>query len=210
VSAILQKLIFRHVLQAEERPLSDAANLMYQLVPLTNLPKVAADLNTFFIPTLADLPASQSSSSNSAKKPKTKSKKGKGKESDIDATPDWMAFYESGSEAEEDDAAPAKAGTKRRIRTSHMSIHASVHSIASHQTVYTALWETVLSQVRLEDVWIRKVLVGLHGDKGILSNMKAERRVRFTDWLGSLIDGGGANAMLAMNGLYVLMTQYNL
>jgi U3 small nucleolar RNA-associated protein 19 len=67
-----------------------------------------------------------------------------------------------------------------------------------------------LSRVKLDDTWIRKVLVGLHGDKGILGNMKSERRVRLTDWLGTLVDGGGANAMLAMNGLYVLMTQYNL
>jgi len=193
----------RTALQSEDRPLSDASNLMNQLVPLTNLPKVKADLNTFFIPTLSEPPTSQSGPSGS-KKPKTK--KGKGKEKEIDATPDWMAFYDSNSEAEDDE--PAKAG--KRKRTSHMSIHASVHSIASHQTVYTTLWETVLGQVRLDDIWIRKVLVGLHGDKGILSNMKAERRVRFTDWLGSLIDGGGANAMLAMNGLYVLMTQYNL
>lgn len=191
------------MLQNEDRPLSDASNLMNQLVLLTNLPKVKADLNTFFIPTLSEPPASQSGPSGSSKKTKN-SKKGKGKE--IDATPDWMAFYESGSEGEDDE--PAKAG--KRKRTSHLSIHASVHSIASHQTVYTTLWETVLGQVRLDDVWIRKVLVGLHGDKGILSNMKAERRVRFTDWLGGLIDGGGANAMLAMNGLYVLMTQYNL
>jgi U3 small nucleolar RNA-associated protein 19 len=178
---------------------------MNQLVPLTNLPKLKADLNTFFIPTLSEPPTSQSGPSGSAKKPK--SKKGKAKQ-ELDATPDWMAFYESGSEGEDDE--PVKAGTKRRIRTSHMSIHASVHSIPSHQTVYTTLWETVLGQVRLDDIWIRRVLVGLHGEKGILGNMKAERRVRFTDWLGSLIDGGGANAMLAMNGLYVLMTQYNL
>jgi U3 small nucleolar RNA-associated protein 19 len=194
------------VIQNEGRPLPETSNLMNQLVPLTNLPKVKADLNTFFIPTLSEPPASQSGPSESAKKTK-KSKKGKDKE--VDATPDWMAFYESGSEGEDDDE-PVKAGTKRRVRTSHMSIHASVHSIPSHQTVYTSLWETVLGQVTLEDLWIRKILVGLHGDKGILSNMKAERRVRFTDWLGSLIDGGGANAMLAMNGLYVLMTQYNL
>jgi U3 small nucleolar RNA-associated protein 19 len=189
------ELTSRTVLQSEDRPLNDASNLMNQLVPLTNLPKVKADLNTFFIPTLSEPPTSQSGP-----------KKGKGKEKEIDATPDWMAFYDSSSEAEDDE--PAKAG--KRKRTSHMSIHASVHSIASHQTVYTTLWETVLGQVKLDDIWIRKVLVGLHGDKGILSNMKAERRVRFTDWLGSLIDGGGANAMLAMNGLYVLMTQYNL
>lgn len=192
---------------------------MNQLVPLTNLPKIQADLNTFYIPALADIPRSQdeASSSKKAKGSKNpKSKKGKGKEVELDATPDWMAFYESGSDNEgeggdgEGSGAPVKAGMKRRVRTSQLSIHASVHSIQSHQTVYSMCWETVLGRVGLDDYWIRRVLVGLHGDKGILGNMKAERRVRLTDWLGSLIDGGGANAMLAMNGLYVLMTQYNL
>ena len=186
---------------------------MNQLVPLTNLPKIQDDLNTFFIPALADTPKSSNEPS-SSKKLKggkaAKSKKGKGKETELDATPDWMAFYESGSEGEEDEAAPVKAGYKRRTRASQLSIHASVHSIQSHQTVYSMCWETVLGRVTLDDYWIRRVLVGLHGEKGILGNMKAERRVRLTDWLGSLIDGGGANAMLAMNGLYVLMTQYNL
>lgn len=186
---------------------------MNQLVPLTNLPKVQADLNTFFIPALASPSnsADEASGSKKLKASKARSKKGKGKETDLDATPDWMAFYESDADEEDEDATgPVKAGTKRRVRTSHLSIHASVHSIQSHQTVYSTLWETVLSRVKLEDTWIRKVLVGLHGERGILGNMKSERRVRLTDWLGTLVDGGGANAMLAMNGLYVLMTQYNL
>lgn len=30
------------------------------------------------------------------------------------------------------------------------------------------------------------------------------------DWLGGLVDRGGANALLAMNGLFILMTQFNL
>lgn len=186
---------------------------MNQLVPLTNLPKIQDDLNAFFVPALAETPRSSNEPS-SSKKMKggkaAKSKKGKGKETELDATPDWMAFYESGSEGEEEEAPSVKAGTKRRTRASQLSIHASVHSIQSHQTVYSMCWETVLGRVTLDDYWIRRVLVGLHGEKGILGNMKAERRVRLTDWLGSLIDGGGANAMLAMNGLYVLMTQYNL
>lgn len=186
---------------------------MNQLVPLTNLPKIQDDLNTFFVPALAETPRSSSEPSTSKKMKgakAAKSKKGKGKETELDATPDWMAFYESGSEAEEDEAPSVKAGGKRRTRASQLSIHASVHSIQSHQTVYSMCWETVLGRVTLDDYWIRRVLVGLHGEKGILGNMKGERRVRLTDWLGSLIDGGGANAMLAMNGLYVLMTQYNL
>lgn len=52
--------------------------------------------------------------------------------------------------------------------------------------------------------------MGLHGERGILAHFKKERRLRIADWLGSLVDGGGAMAMLAMNGLFVLMTEYNL
>lgn len=202
---------YSNVIQQEGRSIPNAGNVMNQLVPLTNLPKVQDDLNAFFVPALASPPpgSSTGAASSSKKQKGAKSKKGKGKETELDATPDWMAYFESDNEDEDDDA-PAKAGTKRRVQTSHLSIHASVHSIPSHQTVYSVMWETTLGQVRLDDYWIRKVLVGLHGEKGILGNMKVERRVRLTDWLGTLIDGGGANAMLAMNGLYVLMTQYNL
>jgi U3 small nucleolar RNA-associated protein 19 len=214
-----------YIIQNEARSLPHPSNLLSQFIPLTNLPKLPEDINAFYIPSLADAP---STSSNSSKKPKKNSTaegkrvkgkgkgKGKGKEGDLDSTPDWMAYYDSDSGSEDDASANglAKAGTKRSrtrsSRTSHMSILAGIHSIPSHQAVYTQLWETVFSHVPLDVSWTRKILVGLHGTKGILGHMKPERRVRVADWLGSLIDGGGANAMLAMNGLYILMTQYNL
>lgn len=125
----------------------------------------------------------------------------------MDALPDWMAYYES-SEEEED----VKTGKKRSAsgRSAQLSVHASIHSVVSHQNMYTGLWEAVLGGVALDEGWTRKILVGLHGSRGILGHMKPERRVRVADWLGSLVDRGGAEAMLAMNGLFVLMTQYNL
>lgn len=123
----------------------------------------------------------------------------------MDALPDWMATYESESEAEDD----TPAGRKRQ-RTTALSVHVSIYSVQSHTTLYSSLWESVLGRLRLDDAQIRRVLVGLHGDKGILGHMRADRRVRVADWLGSLVDQGGAKAMLAMNGLFVLMTKYNL
>ncbi|WVR04225.1 hypothetical protein IAU60_001225 [Kwoniella sp. DSM 27419] len=185
--------------------LADPSNLLSQLLPLTNLPKTSDDINTFYIPSFATPPAGATAGGK-----KKKAKKGKTRYTgEVDALPDWMAEYESsGSEADSgDEQDKGKAGRKRtRQRTSQMSIHASVYSVLSHTTWYTTLWEAVLSSVRLDDLWTRKILVGLHGEQGILGHFKPERRLRIADWLGSLVDGGGALAMLAMNGLFVLIT----
>lgn len=213
-----------------ERSLECPSNLLGQVIPLTNLPKLPEDINAFYVPSLADPPSSTGEGGKNVeggkvnKKAKGKGKgKGKDKDGDLDSTPDWMAYYDDDASSDEETSSSGtvKAGTKRARpgagagagktkRTSQLSILAGIHSIPSHQAVYTTLWETIFSHVKLDASWTRKILVGLHGSKGILGHMKPERRVRVADWLGSLIDGGGANAMLAMNGLYILMTQYNL
>ncbi|ORY23793.1 CBF/Mak21 family-domain-containing protein [Naematelia encephala] len=187
-------------------PLEYPDNLLGQLLPLNNLPRKQEDLNTFFVLTLTSPP--KSASEPLAKKIKTKSGKKAKTEAELDKLPDWMAAFEEGSEEEDD---TAEVGSKRTVaRTSTLSMHASIHSVASHTNLYSTLWETVFSRVPLDEVWTRRILVGLHGSKGILSHIRADRRIRVADWLGSLVDGGGALAMLAMNGLFVLMTQYNL
>jgi len=188
-------------LNNEPTSIATAENILGQLLPLTNLPRVQEDINTFFLPSMSDSPVAASAPT----KKKAKSSKKKKSDGEIDALPDWMATYDSASE--EDDDTPA--GRKRQ-RTAQLSVHASIHSIPSHTTLYTSLWESVLGRTRLDDAQTRRVLVGLHGDKGILGHMRADRRVRVADWLGSLVDEGGAKAMLAMNGLFVLMTKYNL
>ncbi|ORX36119.1 CBF/Mak21 family-domain-containing protein [Kockovaella imperatae] len=177
-----------------------AINVLGQLLPLTNLPRVQDDINTFFISSLTTRPSSSSVSLATSKRAKKKSKK----QAEPEILPDWMATYES--DPSDDDT----VGPKKRQRTSQLSIHASIHSIPSHQTLYSTLWETVLSTLQMDEQWTRKILLALHGKNGILSHMKPERRVRVADWLGSLVDQGGPKAMLAMNGLFVLMTKFNL
>ncbi|WVQ97540.1 hypothetical protein IAU59_004654 [Kwoniella sp. CBS 9459] len=202
-----------NLLQTSPESVIEPTNLLSQLLPLTNLPKQAEDINAFYIPSFSTPP-----SGNKKAKKAGGSKKGKGKTrytGEVDALPDWMAEYESSGSEDESDAdegaSNGKKGSKKRTRqrTSQMSVHASVHSVLSHTTWYTTLWENVLSSLKIDDLWIRKILIGLHGDQGILGHFKPERRLRIADWLGSLVDGGGALAMLAMNGLFVLITQYN-
>ncbi|KAL1408368.1 Maturation and nuclear export of 40S ribosomal subunits interacting protein [Vanrija albida] len=170
-------------------------NVLAQVFPLTNLPKVAEDLNAFFLPSLATPPEA----GKKAKKAKTK----KGKK-DVEALPDWMATYESEDEEEE-----AVAGGKRQ-RTTALGTAKAVHSVQAHTAAYTACWEAILSHLALDDMWTRRILAGLHGERGMLAHLSPSRRVRIADWLGGTVDAGGAHAMLAMNGLFVLMTAYNL
>ena len=68
----------------------------------------------------------------------------------------------------------------------------------------------MLGSLELDDNWTKRILVGLHGGSGILGYMLPDRRVRVADWLGGLVDQGGVKGMLAINGLFVLMTQYNM
>lgn len=202
----IQLISYSHLIQADRSVLAKAENLLGQLLPLTNLPRVQVDLNTFFIPLFSEPPGATSAKKGKANGDKAKRNKKK-KTGEVDALPDWMATYDSESE---DDATDSIPGSKKRQRVSGMSVHASIYSVQSHQSLYTTLWETVLSTVPLDEGQTRRILVGLHGEKGILGQMRADRRVRIADWLGSLVDQGGSKAMLAMNGLFVLMTKYNL
>lgn len=204
----------RRYLQTQQ--LAHPANLLAQLLPLTNLPTKADHINAFWVTALAT-PPSAGAAPKKTKGIKKKEKKAKGdkqkKKAELDALPSWMTTYEEdSSDADEiDNAGPVaiSAGGKRK-RTNVLGVHQAVHSVPSHTAVYSALWEAVLARLTLDTYWTRMILVALHGSKGILAHMGTERRIRVADWLGGLVDRGGSEGMLAMNGLFVLMTQYNL
>jgi U3 small nucleolar RNA-associated protein 19 len=194
----LRLFFFREVaaLVAADEVEQDA--VMAQLAPLTNLPKKQEDINAFFVPGLENAPAEKEEGTSK----KAKTKKGKKGKKELDSLPEWMETYDSASEGEEE------VGGKRK-RTSALGTAAAVHSVAAHTNAYTSAWEATLSRP-LSEGWTRRVLAGLHGERGVLSHWAPARRVRLADWLGGTVDEGGAHALLAMNGLFVLMTQYNL
>jgi U3 small nucleolar RNA-associated protein 19 len=196
--------ITRQYLQSNE--LDNPSNLLAQLLPLTNLPKLPEDLNAFYVSSLSQPPTGRLSTSIKLSKSK-KSKKPSKASKEVEALPDWMDTYESDASTDSEDGSGKR---KRKERTARLSMLASIHSIPSHIAVYTHLWEAIFSRVRLSETWQRKILVGLHGERGILGHMRPDRRLRVADWLGGLVDKGGPEGMLAMNGLFVLMTQYNL
>ncbi|BEI94495.1 uncharacterized protein CcaverHIS019_0700670 [Cutaneotrichosporon cavernicola] len=193
----LRLFFFREVASLVAADEVEVDAVMAQLAPLTNLPKAQADINAFFVPGLETAPED---SEKKSKKAKTgKGKKGK---KELDALPEWMETYDSASSDDEE------VGGKRK-RASALGTAAAVHSLAAHTNAYTSAWEGVLSRP-LSEAWTRRVLASLHGERGVLSHWAPARRVRLADWLGGTVDGGGAHALLAMNGLFVLMTLYNL
>nr|ODO00870.1 U3 small nucleolar RNA-associated protein 19 [Cryptococcus depauperatus CBS 7855] len=200
-------IFFKEAAQVSHQPilLPHSSNLLAMLLPLKNLPREPSDINAFYISSFSTPPPSLPAGSIVKKSRSSKAKKGKAR-AEIDALPDWIKEYESSGSEDESEMI---AGKKRKMRTSQLSIHASIYSIPSQTLAYTTVWETVLSSVSLSEAWTRRILVALHGEQGILGHFKSERRLRIADWLGGLVDRGGALAMLAINGLFVLMTQYN-
>lgn len=193
----------RHALETSP-PLSTPSNLLLQLVPLTNLPREQGDINAFYLSSFASPPSSSTPPLKKAKLSKKPTKSGK-YTAELDSLPDWMATYDSDPDS---DSGPTSS-KRGHERTSKLSVHSAIHSIPSHTAVYTQLWIALLG-IYLDDSWTRRILVGLHGPRGVLSYMAADKRVRMADWLGGLVDRGGPLGMLAMNGLFVLMTSYNL
>lgn len=54
----------------------------------------------------------------------------------------------------------------------------------------------------------RSILLVLHSN--IFPNLAKGKIIHVTDWLGGLCDQGGVLGLLSLNGLFVLMRDYNL
>jgi hypothetical protein len=128
---------------------------------------------------------------------------------------DWRDYFESDEEEEADDvggknAVGSKKGKKaggEARRQSSMTVHQGVWALESHRTVFTNAWMGLLS-LPLDPAIARHVLVILHHQ--VLPNMAKARVARTADWLGEWVDRGGPLGLLALNGLFILIRDYNL
>lgn len=60
----------------------------------------------------------------------------------------------------------------------------------------------------MDESLAREILIGLHHQ--VLPNMTRGRAIRTADWLGEWVDRGGPLGLLALNGLFILIQDYNL
>ena len=155
-------------------------NLLSFLERLESFPVAPTELKSFWVEELQAKPA--------------KSKKGTQTDSDRDdsgtdnesdsAKDDWRKFFDEMQEK------PQKKSSEPSIRLHQMTIHQSLHSLASHRAVFTRLWLRLLPRLsdneRSGSAVSLRVLNVLH--RGVLPHLT--RAVMVMDWVGGCVDYG--------------------
>ncbi|KXN84634.1 hypothetical protein AN958_12234 [Leucoagaricus sp. SymC.cos] len=185
-------------------------NLLSILERLTTFPTEPAELNAWWVSEMGTAP------------PKSKQSKvsGNGDASDSEAEdPDANKSTNDGEDGDdwrkyfEDEPTPPEVPKAKTpgIRLHQMTVHQSLHSLASHRAVFTRTWLALLprlSKTRTKDAekLVVRVLNIMH--RGILPHLT--RPVLVMDWISACVDYGGSVGLLALNGLFILMKDYNL
>ena len=146
------------------------------------MPTVADDLNTFWLA-----------------KPAPTLRKARVKPT---ASTDKPAPAERGifdDSSDDDTAAAAADAAQSKMHTP------GVVSVAAHRKAFQAAWLAVLPRLR-EERELKRVLVVLH--RLVLPHLPEP--VVLMDFLADCCDHGGTVALLALNGLFTLITKFNL
>lgn len=200
--------------QSTDSQLKVAQNLLYFLEGLYSMPSAPEHLNRFLTTTpevLSKLASRNSSSANKGKKRKRSIK-------DVGTKP-----VEDGSTGIFDSSSSSESESKalRQLTTSKQKIP-ELLSIRSHKKSFQNCWLAMLPCLRDEDS-LKRVLLVLH--KSVLPNMLNPETLM--DFLGDCYDHGahvlqmrfsfstsrrtgGTIALLALNGLFTLITKNNL
>ncbi|KAF8919369.1 CBF/Mak21 family-domain-containing protein [Mucidula mucida] len=124
-----------------------------------------------------------------------------------DEEDDWRKFFDEDTTAKD---LKKNEGPKGRVHS--LTIHQSLHSLASHKAVFTRAWLELLprlsvkSNAQASKVLATRVLNILH--RGVMPHLT--RPVLVMDWIGACVDYGGTVGLLALNALFALMKEYNL
>jgi U3 small nucleolar RNA-associated protein 19 len=188
------------------------ANLLSILERLTTFPTNVAEINSWWVEELGTKP------------PKPKVEQGDQEVSDDenmeDDLDDWRKFFD------DQDKSSTSSGTAPKARLHKLSIHQSLHSLASHRTVFTRTWLTLLPRLQSSKELSARALNVMH--RGVMPHLT--RPVLVMDWVGACVDFGlsdahgldpailivvisfvgGTVGLLGLNALFILMTEYNL
>jgi U3 small nucleolar RNA-associated protein 19 len=157
-----------------------ATNALSILERLTTFPTQQTELNSFWVTELAINPP----------KPKQALKKGSTDEevddqANKDENDDWRNFFDA------EQVSPDVDNTKGTgLRLHKMTIHQSLHSLASHRAVFTRAWLTLLPRLsgRSENfkALTTRALNIMH--RGVLPHLT--RPLLVMDWIGECVDLG--------------------
>ncbi|KAF8882345.1 ribosome biogenesis protein Noc4 [Mucidula mucida] len=180
-----------------------ASNLLQILEGLTTFPTEPAELNAWWVEELGTKPPK-------VKTPKSKDGLEEEEEAENakeDEEDDWRKFFDEDTTAKD---LKKNEGPKGRVHS--LTVHQSLHSLASHKAVFTRAWLELLSRLSVQSnaqaskVLATRVLNILH--RGVMPHLT--RPVLVMDWIGACVDYGGTVGLLALNALFALMKEYNL
>ncbi|KAM0748140.1 CBF-domain-containing protein [Meredithblackwellia eburnea MCA 4105] len=112
-------------------------------------------------------------------------------------------IFDSSSEEESD----AEATTSSKLKLSAKArrrLLPPLLQLSAHRKVFQECWMSLL-QLPLSEAEMKRVLVILH--RSVLPHFVEARRLG--DWLSDCTTAGGTIAILALNGLFTLMTKHN-
>ncbi|BGP15787.1 hypothetical protein JCM10213_005731 [Rhodosporidiobolus nylandii] len=162
-------------------------NAITVLESLTTMPTASSELNEWFCAT----PSAKLAGGNSKKR----------KAEDDDPRADGSTGIFDSSSEEESEPETVKALTSAQRKKSLPALL----SLVAHRRAFQDAWLAILAlPIREEDS--KRVLVMLH--RQVLPHMTEPRRLM--DWLVDCADVGGTVGILALNGLFTLMTKHGL
>jgi U3 small nucleolar RNA-associated protein 19 len=174
-------------------------NLLALLERLESLPATQSDLKSasWWVEELQTKPARSKNAPPTGSDPDS--------DEDLDATTedDWRNFFD-------DEKQKKSTGSEPSTRLHRLTVHRSLHSLASHRAVFTRLWLRLLPRLSGNDdsasALSLRVLNVMH--RGVMPHLT--RAVMVMDWVSGCVDYGGAVGLLALNTLFILMQEYNL
>ncbi|KAF7967238.1 hypothetical protein HWV62_35089 [Athelia sp. TMB] len=182
-----------------------SVNLLSILERLRTFPTAPSDINKWWVPELGAKPPSKSKKSPAPGESDSEDEEPK------EGEDDWRTFFDEPNE----DAAKAKGKAVPRLHK--MNLHQSLHAIPSHRAVFTRAWLGLLPHLspssgqqdtrrKEQEKLAVRALTTLHST--VLPHLT--RPILVMDWVGGCVDAGGVVGLLALNALFILMTQYNL
>lgn len=211
---ILCPSVYRTILSNNPTHPHAASNLLSFLEKLTTFPTDSSELNAWWVEELGAKP----------KPPKKPSKVADDEDEDEDEVPkdegengedeedDWRKFFDEDQSKSSNTDQPKTTSKPHRLHT--LTLHQSLHALPSHRAVFTRCWLSLLLRISLADAaspnhkkeLSSRALSVMHVT--VLPHLT--RAILVMDWVAACVDYGGNVGLLALNGLFVLIKEYNL
>jgi U3 small nucleolar RNA-associated protein 19 len=157
-------------------------NLLSLLEKLESFPVAQSDLKSWWAEELQAKPARPKKKAPTGAEPDDSGTDDESNAAEDDDDDDWRKFF--------DQVEKPKKPSEPSMRLHQMSVHQSLHSLASHRAVFTRLWLRLLPRLSDDDrtksaLSLRALNVMHHGVMPHLT-----RAVLVMDWVGGCVDCG--------------------